>query len=221
MKYFFFFLFLTTIVSCDVEKYITADLGKAEASDSTMIYGRFFDNHFHFPVKNAQVRLMSHRTETDEFGRYQLPIPFLSDYQRNYKPLIIVSKPGFVTLTTLIDVYPEPFSLSGQLINRKPFIMSNLRHDVNENRESVLVVRVLDYQGVGDIASVLLRSTSRKDGNIFYIPFSLFDTLSANEGAFRCEPKYLELMDRRRLMLLLATDKDGFADTLVVPPKSL
>ena len=214
------FLLGIGIYSCDIEKYISADLGSVVIVDSTAVYGQIRNQYNRLPVSGAGVRVGHSKTTTDENGNYYLPLNYVSDYNRNLRPLYVVSAPGYETISKPIDVYPEPFMINESLVLTKPIIQGPMVKRYISGTEYVFGVVVMDNQGVDDIQSVTLRGVRSITSSSINCPFSLVNKLSPQKGFFESSAECASQLDLQRAMMLFAVDKEGNADTLIIPPRS-
>ena len=213
---FFLILFSLFQFNCDADKFITANLGKSGASDSTAIFGRILRQDNRQPIDHARVQLSFHIAYSDSNGYFELPVLYLDDYNRNLDPLIVINSNNFAVYSGPIQVLPIPKEANFELVWLPPVIRNTalvIEEDSppghNENGPKIVQAIITDYQGVNTIKKIEARFLV--DGVPFYWPLYLVQATSEYTGQFE-SPKLFTVVDKPKeeiIYFITVTDEDG------------
>jgi hypothetical protein len=138
-------------------------------------------------VSDAHISFGFQETVTDRLGNYRMDYLLREDDQRDKPVPVIISAWNFETYTTEKIVFPQDTEFNFNLDYAAPIIE---RFYVGATDEEAFVqVEVRDYQGIGDIRSVIVKFYYEKMGEPEYrqvtVPADYVRMASNTSGFFR------------------------------------
>jgi len=207
------FFLITSIFSCDFEKFIDSKYDASPLPSTAKIFGKIFNIFDGQPVDNAQILINNQATFTDTAGNYLLYYYLQDDEERDKKIPISIKASQYIQLNTNSVIYPIN-RIDFHIEYGAPIIQSIARID------SLCQAIVFDYQGFENIATVTGKFFYRRQGErvpslITELALTGYESDSSNFGFFQCKvdtsiPGYGNL---GRTFYVYANDKNAFRDS--------
>ncbi len=210
----FLLLMLGFISGCDSEKFLKYNYDAESLAKQAVITGNISNQFTLKNVENANIYFEDQFATTDYFGNYELRYQFSADADQGRAISVRIEAENFFALDTTQVVFPEPMAFSAKLEYAAP-IIEDLAIVVPEN---VCQALILDYQGVGNLTSVIVRLHYRdqQSGTVYTtrdVPMSYVGNYSTYTYRFQCViPADYPVTDKGDLILLSVQDADGFSD---------
>jgi hypothetical protein len=115
---------LLLLISCDVEKYIGADLGVPDSLQIISISGKVSDTETFAPIVNADVSLSFYQRDTNEKGEWGIRYLYSKRENRNIALHFNVLAYGYRSYSDSIFIEPNDFSINTELLNIEPHILN-------------------------------------------------------------------------------------------------
>lgn len=202
------------ISGCDSEKFLKYNYDAESLAKQAVITGNISNQFTLKNVENANIYFEDQFATTDYFGNYELRYQFSADADQGRAISVRIEAENFFALDTTQVVFPEPMAFSAKLEYAAP-IIEDLAIVVPEN---VCQALILDYQGVGNLTSVIVRLHYRdqQSGTVYTtrdVPMSYVGNYSTYTYRFQCViPADYPVTDKGDLILLSVQDADGFSD---------
>ena len=168
MKIFLKFVFiapLLLITGC--EKYIGFQYEAPSSHKIARITGKITNTFTGEPVPDANVIFGYQQTVTDKYGKYKIDYLLRDDDQRDKPVPVEISAFNYNTKTSELIIFPQETTLDATLDYAAP-IIRKYYYGVGIDYTTYEVM-VQDYQGVGDIRSVIVVFYYRKEGESEYL----------------------------------------------------
>ncbi|MCB0261988.1 MAG: hypothetical protein KDE52_06920 [Calditrichaeota bacterium] len=210
----FLLLILGFISGCDSEKFLKYNYDAETLAKQVVITGNISNQFTLRGVENAKISFEDQFVITDYFGNYELRYQFSADADQGRAIPVRIEAENFFVLDTTQVVFPEPMTFNVKLEYAAP-IIEDLAIVVPEN---VCQALILDYQGVENLSSVIVRLNYRdqQSGTVYTtrdVAMSYVGNHSTYTYRFQCDiPADYPVTDKGDLILLTAQDADGFSD---------
>lgn len=171
------------IVACDSERFVSYKYEADRVNQQTEITGtisHFFTNG---PVAGVVLDFEGQRTATNFAGQYRLNYIMDSDEGLDRPVNVRLRANNFFDLDTVFVVYPLDNTFNAKMVYGAPIIQNATFLD------TIVNVEVFDYQGIGDIDSVIAETYYFNDStdSIFakFYQMELTQQVSENAGVYR------------------------------------
>ena len=210
-------------VSCDIDRYTSANLGMNRATlDSMTVRGNIVMKYTGKPISGATVVLKRFSTVSGTMGNYSLTVPYYQDYDRGLS--VFLSAKAYKYSHEKVLLTPEPNTLyqNIELLYYPPIISGLILTTLNNGEEvtNVFSTIITDYEGVENIQSAHIECYVNKGNDLVFKVFPLhqYDQTSDFTGLFKTDDIHYGIDAKRRTIHVFATDFGGWSDTTIFPP---
>lgn len=212
------FTFACLLNSCDMDKYLSANLNTSIVGDSTSISGVIKRKDNLKPINEATVKIGYYATLTDEFGGYHLDIPITNDDARNLPVPVVISAHKYISYYGIEYVTPLHRKLNVSLTYAAPIFVETGLTFINQKigSKSIFSAIVKDFQGAGDVKEVIaITFDERYNRNveIELIRKEILDELRSSWESEAYGGSLLVILGKIRVTFV-ATDYSGLSESL-------
>ena len=215
VRFFTTFLIVVLCIRCDVEKYTGYNYDAQSFEQGVTIRGSVTNKFTGEGVGNAVLRINNQQTRTDGAGNYEMRYILTEDDNLNRPATITITAENYLPFNTSAIVFPEEeMQLNFELTYGAPIIEAAVLPQLE-----LCQAIVLDYQGIGDIASVVAHFSYVNDAGSIQeeidVPLQFHGSASNLRAYYQASvsPTMGNLVIFR-LFSVTATDRSGFTHTI-------